>query len=71
MSEEFMEELSNIIIRINSIGKNRNVNFWAFLVYMSKEHPEILEVTVLNEFSEDVNRILECLNEVDYNTSYL
>ena len=58
MSEEFMEELSNIIIKINSIGNNKEVNFWAFLAYMSKEHSDILEINVPNEFRDDVNNLL-------------
>ena len=58
MSEVFMEELSNIITKINSISNNKEVNLWAFLAYMSKEHPDILEVNVPNEFRMDANNLL-------------
>ena len=58
MSEEFMEELSNIITKINSIGNSKEVNFWAFLAYMSKEHSDILEINVPNELRMDTSNLL-------------
>ncbi len=58
LSTENIKSFSSIIQNISGVCSNEKIVFWTFLAYISKEHNEILEVEVPEEYQEDVESLL-------------
>jgi len=58
LSVENIDFFSNIIQNISNMCSNKKIVFWTFLAYISKEHNEILEVEVPEEYQKDVESLL-------------
>jgi hypothetical protein len=59
IDEASLKELGLLIQKFKTQCNDQCLVFWAFIRYISENHPHILSASVPNDIEEDVNRLYE------------
>ena len=62
MTESTMKKFGDVIKTINQENHNKEICFWSFLAFVSKEYLEILNIDISNNIQTEVSDLLEKLN---------